>query len=269
TKCLDKVPEAVWSGLTPSVKHLRVFGSLCHRHTSDKRRQNLDDKSEALILVGYHTTESYRLYNPITKRTTISRNVKVSEKEQWNWGAASTRSEQALLHAEKKPIAVEWVHKVKHVPDGSSAKARPVTRELSQKSDTDSKEMLCQSGVTTNAEARCGASVHSVPEFQLESLAPVARLETVRPVMEIASQVNWQSVQLDVKSVVENSKLEKEVYVEQPQGFKVEGAEDKAPKEQEDLELMIDILTKLLNIERFKDLKKMLKVTSLEHLNKG
>ncbi|PNX60563.1 retrotransposon protein putative unclassified, partial [Trifolium pratense] len=103
--------------------------------------------------------------------------------------------------------------------------------------------MLCQSSVVTNVEARCGASAHSVLEFQSESLAPVARLEIVRPVMAIENQVNWQSVQLDVKSAVENGKLEKDVYVEQPQGFKVEGAKDKVPKEQEELELMVDILT--------------------------
>jgi hypothetical protein len=53
TKRLDKVPEAIWNGSTPSVKHLRVFGSLCYRHIPDQRRKKLDDKSEALILVGY------------------------------------------------------------------------------------------------------------------------------------------------------------------------------------------------------------------------
>ncbi|PNX70434.1 equilibrative nucleoside transporter 3-like protein, partial [Trifolium pratense] len=90
TNCLDKVLEVVWSGSTPSVKHLRlrVFGSLCHRHISGERRRKLDDKSKALILVGYHKSAgSYRLYNPITKKITTSRDVIISEKEQWNWEA--------------------------------------------------------------------------------------------------------------------------------------------------------------------------------------
>ncbi|PNX55678.1 retrovirus-related Pol polyprotein from transposon TNT 1-94, partial [Trifolium pratense] len=55
TKCLNKVPEAIWSGSTPSVKHLRIFGSLCYRHIPDQKEKKLDDKSEALILIGYHT----------------------------------------------------------------------------------------------------------------------------------------------------------------------------------------------------------------------
>ncbi|PNX90150.1 hypothetical protein L195_g046273 [Trifolium pratense] len=50
--------------------------------------------------------------------------------------------------------------------------------------------MFCQSGVVTNAATRCGTSDHSVPETQLESLVPVARLEIVRPVVAIADQVN-------------------------------------------------------------------------------
>ncbi|MCI06585.1 retrotransposon protein, partial [Trifolium medium] len=221
---------AVWSGLTPSVKHLKVFGSLSYKHVPDSKRKKLDEKSEHVIFVGYHRTGAYRLYNPITKKTTISRDVSISEEEQWDWEVcSSTRSEHALLHAKKKPIAAKWVHKGNHLPNGSSVKARSVARGLSQKSGIDSNEMFCQS----------------------------------------ENQVNCQSVQLDFKSAVENGKLENEVYVEQPQSFKVEGADDKVPKEQEELELMVDILTKLLNIERFKDLKKMLKLTSLEHLNKG
>ncbi|MCI31636.1 hypothetical protein A2U01_0052848, partial [Trifolium medium] len=66
------------------------------------------------------------------------------------------------------------------------------------------KKMFCGSGIATSAETRCGSSVNSVPEFQVESLAPVARLETVRPVVTIANQVNGQSVQQDVKSAFVN-----------------------------------------------------------------
>jgi hypothetical protein len=85
TKKLDKVPEAIWSGTTPSVKHLRVFGSLCYRHVPDQKRKKLDDKSETLILIGYHTAGAYKLYNPVTKKVLASRDVTVNEKDHWNW----------------------------------------------------------------------------------------------------------------------------------------------------------------------------------------
>ena len=36
TKRLDSLtPEEAWSGLKPSVKHFKVFGSLCYRHVPE------------------------------------------------------------------------------------------------------------------------------------------------------------------------------------------------------------------------------------------
>jgi hypothetical protein len=76
---LDKVPEAIWSGHTPSVKHLRVFGCLCYKHIPDQKRKKLDDKSEVMIMIGYHTAGTYKLYNPITKKVTSSKDVTFEE----------------------------------------------------------------------------------------------------------------------------------------------------------------------------------------------
>jgi hypothetical protein len=266
----------------------------------------LDDKSEVLILVGYHTVGSYKLYNPLTQKISASRDVTVNEKEQWNWESTSStpttsfifqdtthyettpvigtiqpqithdepevrRSERAratpshlqdfdvipdsmitnegdLVHLalfvdieplsyndaakspvwrkameeeiqsieknntwqlmqlppNKKAIAVKWVYKVKHLPDGSIAKhkARLVAKGFLQKPGIDFTKIF----------------------------APVARLETIRVVIAVANQLKWPIVQLDVKSAFLNGKLEEEVYVEQPQGFKVRGAEDKVLK---------------------------------------
>lgn len=80
-----KVPEEVWTGRKPCVKHLRVFGSLCWKHIPDQRRKKLDDKSMPMIFVGYHTATAYRLYDPVTGRIEISRDVLINEKESWNW----------------------------------------------------------------------------------------------------------------------------------------------------------------------------------------
>lgn len=45
-----------------NVSHLKVFGALCFKHVPDARRKKLDDKSKAMILVGYHSTGVYKLY---------------------------------------------------------------------------------------------------------------------------------------------------------------------------------------------------------------
>jgi transposase InsO family protein len=67
TKKLNmKVPEEAWNGRKPSEKHLRIFGSLCYKHVPDVKRNKLEDKSEIMILVGYHPTGAYKLYDPMT-----------------------------------------------------------------------------------------------------------------------------------------------------------------------------------------------------------
>ena len=56
-----------------------------------------------------------------------------------------------------------------------------------------------------------------------EVFAPVARLETLRLTISLATQNNWKIHQMDVKSAFLNGVLEEEVYIDQPQGYKVKG----------------------------------------------
>jgi transposase InsO family protein len=79
-KLKDNTPEELWTGHKPSVKHLRIFGSICFRHIPDEKRRKLDDKSEKLILVGYDATGAYKMYNPRNHKIVISRDVIVDEK---------------------------------------------------------------------------------------------------------------------------------------------------------------------------------------------
>ncbi|CAL9005801.1 unnamed protein product, partial [Prunus brigantina] len=60
-----------------------------------------------------------------------------------------------------------------------------------------------------------------------EVFAPVARLDTVRLLISLAAHHNWKIYQLDVKSAFLNGVLDEEVYVEQPEGFKIKGEEQK------------------------------------------
>jgi hypothetical protein len=52
----------------------------------DARRTKLDDKSEKCIFVGYGDLRmGYKLYNPITKKLIISRDVIFEEDKTWQW----------------------------------------------------------------------------------------------------------------------------------------------------------------------------------------
>ena len=52
-----------------------------------------------------------------------------------------------------------------------------------------------------------------------ETFASVARLESIRILLTIASHLNFKLYQIDVKSDFLNGMLQEEVYVEQPKGF--------------------------------------------------
>lgn len=55
--------------------------------------------------------------------------------------------------------------------------------------------------------------------------APVARLETVRLLLELSAKEGWKVHHLDVKSAFLNGELHEEVYVTQPEGFVKKGQE--------------------------------------------
>ena len=90
----EKVPEQYQTGRKPLVSHLKVFGSLCYKHIPDAKRKKLQDMSQPMILVSYHPTSAYRLYNPVKQKTKVSKDVIVCEVDSWNWqdGASSSQN---------------------------------------------------------------------------------------------------------------------------------------------------------------------------------
>ena len=109
--------------------------------------------------------------------------------------------ELTTLPPGQRTIGVKWVYKIKHIADGriKRYKARLVIKGYKQKYKVDYEEVF----------------------------APVARLDTVRMLISLTAHHSWKIYQLDVKSAFLNGILKEEVYVEQPEGFVVEGEEDK------------------------------------------
>lgn len=86
TKKLHKITlEEAWSKFKLNLNHLRFFGSVAYRHVSGKLRKTLDDQGELVILVGYHSTGGYKLYDAVNIRIVISRDIifeKIKELQQ-------------------------------------------------------------------------------------------------------------------------------------------------------------------------------------------
>jgi hypothetical protein len=84
-KVLRKTPYELWNGQKPSIGHLKVFGCRAYAHIPDERRSKLAAKAVACIFVGYSLeSKAYRLYDPITRRTIVSRDVKFWEDHKYS-----------------------------------------------------------------------------------------------------------------------------------------------------------------------------------------
>lgn len=95
----DITREEAWSGVKPYVDHFRVFGCIAHAHVPDVRRTKLENKSICCVLLGVsEESKAYKLYDPISKKVVISRDVIFQEEQQWDWDAGY--EEQLLMDLE-------------------------------------------------------------------------------------------------------------------------------------------------------------------------
>ncbi|GAU49301.1 hypothetical protein TSUD_367130 [Trifolium subterraneum] len=109
TKRLNGItPEECWSKNKPSVKHLRVFGSIAYKHVPDQLRKKLDDKATTMILVGYHPTGGYKLYDPVNKSVVVSRDVVIDEMKELDCNMHEKKSSTSVMleELEESKVAV-------------------------------------------------------------------------------------------------------------------------------------------------------------------
>lgn len=79
-------PVEAWGGIKPSVRHLKVFGSLCYTHVPVVKRSKLDERAERGILIGYSSkSKGYKVYGIDSGKVYVSRDIKVDEDAYWNW----------------------------------------------------------------------------------------------------------------------------------------------------------------------------------------
>jgi len=111
--------------------------------------------------------------------------------------------ELTTLPEGKKALQNKWVYRVKTEHDRSKRfKARLVVKGFQQKKGIDYSEIF----------------------------SPVMKLTTIRVVLGIVAAENLHLEQLDVKTAFLHGELEEDTYMQQPEGFAIQGKENQVCK---------------------------------------
>ena len=81
---MNQTPYEAWHNVKPLVSHLKVFGCIAYALVKSSRHK-LENKSEKCVFLGYSLkSKAYRLYNPISGKIIISRDVLFNESASWS-----------------------------------------------------------------------------------------------------------------------------------------------------------------------------------------
>lgn len=88
-KMAERTSYEAWTSVKLDVSHLRVFVSMCFRHVPEQLTKKLDDRSQVMVLIDYHSTAAYKMYSPNDDRLVIIRDVIMDENKRWDWSQGS------------------------------------------------------------------------------------------------------------------------------------------------------------------------------------
>lgn len=164
---------------------------------NSERPSNVPRRSERLLNRQHAANMSQRDIEPRTYKEAINSPDKDNWIDAMNEELTSLQEtgtfELSDLPNDKKAIGCKWVFKRKSENNNVRFKARLVAKGFSQKYGEDYDEVF----------------------------APVARSPTIRLMLSMAGKLKLHVRQFDVKTAFLNGHLEEEIYMSQPEGFKV------------------------------------------------
>ncbi|GJU65558.1 retrovirus-related pol polyprotein from transposon TNT 1-94 [Tanacetum coccineum] len=237
--------EKVWCMLSNAgldYDSLHVFGSAAYYHVKESK---LDPRAKKALFMGITSgIKSYRLLCPETKKTIFSRDVTFNEPSMLKKVNA-----ELLDGTPKKEVQAEEPRQQQHESIATSKPKRNTKRPV-RLNDT----VACASSIaaddvpTTYSEAvrdsekekwRISMSeeilvAKGYAQFEgidyNEKFSPVVKQSSIRILLALVVQLDLKLVQIDVKTAFLHGNLEEEIYMVQPEGFKVVGKEHEVCK---------------------------------------
>nr|GEY64549.1 ribonuclease H-like domain, reverse transcriptase, RNA-dependent DNA polymerase [Tanacetum cinerariifolium] len=141
-------------------------------------------------------SKAYCLFDPITTKIYVSRDVKFKEDETWNW------EEFVKDFDPKEPEWSDFIIQNNKTQETEETKRDANGKILKHKARLVAKGYFQDHGI----------------DFD-EVFTPVARIETIRLILALVAYNKWEVHHLDVKSAFLHGDLKEDVYVSQPDGF--------------------------------------------------
>jgi transposase InsO family protein len=195
-----KVPQEAWSGTKLNVAHLRTFGCIAYAHIPSELRKKLDDRSEKCIFTGYsETSKAYRLYNPITKKLILSRDVQFLENQFWN----DSENQQVDSQNPLLPSSENTENSEQQVPQTSLPRLQVQGQpDNSQDNSTSSRESFSE---PQNQRTRSLREIHQqLDDFEQHNLFALMSCQPTS-FKEAAKEPHWvQAMNQEIDSIEKN-----------------------------------------------------------------
>ncbi|CAJ2638092.1 unnamed protein product [Trifolium pratense] len=182
--------EKAWSGRTPSVNHLKVFGCVCYAQIPKQKRTKLEETSERCVFIGYSSmSKGYRLYNMKTNKVIISRDVVFDENASWNWEEDKTEEKTVPAILLQQNSAAENEQPAPCTPSSSSSPSSPISSSSSPSSTPIKLKDL------SDIYARCNYCVVEPENFDEAIKEDVWRNAMQEEIDAIEKNKTWQLVE--------------------------------------------------------------------------
>ncbi|KAL6344420.1 hypothetical protein AAG906_039676 [Vitis piasezkii] len=265
TRCMlshEKLPKSFWGefmrtfvdliNLSPSYplesdipeRHLRVFGCRAFVHVPKDELSKLDSKTKQFIFLGYSNEEfGYRLWDSATKKIIRSGDVvffedqtiedldqvkkpKPFSKEHIDLGLVSPNSMGHNEHMEV--VQKEQVDTVDRNDESAvdDVEENPTVENdgLEQQQEQAISKLPTKTQLRRSTRERQPSRRYTSIEFE-DIFSPMVKMSSIRVVLGLATSMNLEIKQLNVKTVFLHGDLDEEIYMEQPKGFTIKGKE--------------------------------------------
>ena len=93
-----KTPYKAFKSRRPNIGHIRIFECIAYAKVDTPHVRKLDDRSRTLVHLGTEPgSKAYRLFDPISRKIMVSRDVVFDENKSWNWMSGDKETETFII----------------------------------------------------------------------------------------------------------------------------------------------------------------------------